>query len=219
MRQQARKYRAEAKQYLESGDLVAAGDYYTLSAHERAGHGVPEPPAQVSLGVIADFIHAALYYRMAGYDARGSNRCEMGRLVIEDVLERYETTGYAPDYSYDRARKGVFYELLGYLRVIADQDDADEAFNKALDVYEQTGSLEFHICKGEQHGVLAGVFSSIKRGAGYEVDPQGPEQHPLGLTIADWVVFERKHLPKYVKELLERGEWATESERTPEEID
>jgi hypothetical protein len=210
MREQAYEYQKEARQYRGRGELVEAGDRFTLAAYEAGGHSVPNPPAGGTVFIIRKIIDAALCYRMAGYEERGINRCEMGELIIEDVFDRYEKTGYSPEYNYDRARKGVFYELLGHLRIVAGRDDAEEAFDQALGVYEETDCLDFIAWKGEQHSSLRPLLQSYKGGLGLEVDQYGPESIGPEITLEELVAYEREHVPQLVSELIERGEWASE---------
>jgi hypothetical protein len=212
MDKRARELSNQAGELRADNRLVEAGEQFTLAAYEYAGDHALEPPSQHAIAILNTIIPAALCYRMAGYDERGVNRCEMGELIIEDVFDRYDKTGYDPEYNYDRARKGVFYELLGHLRIVAGRDDADEAFDQALDVYEATGCLEFIAWKGEQHSSLRPLLQSYKRGLGLEVDQYGPESIGPDVTLEELVAYEREHVPQFVSGLIERGEWASDNE-------
>lgn len=210
MDERARELSNQAGELRANNRLVEAGEQFTLAAYEYAGDHVLNPPSHHGVAILKTMISAALCYRMAGYEERGINRCEMGELIIEDVFDRYEKTGYSPEYNYDRARKGVFYELLGHLRIVAGRDDAEEAFDQALGVYEETDCLDFIAWKGEQHSSLRPLLQSYKGGLGLEVDQYGPESIGPEITLEELVAYEREHVPQFVSELIERGEWASE---------
>lgn len=195
------------------GELDSAGNYYTSAAHEYAGavlgHSFPEPDYTYSS--IAELLAATVCYRIAGDEFRVQNRCELGTLLAEDYIEYINDQDYREG-SFADLRRGAWPEYIGDLRTVAERDDAEDAYDRAKEIYESAGAdIEF-VCAEQEHMRLAGFFRILKRGLGHEISRDAPEQTAPGTTFPEWLEYKRERLPELLDQLEEQGEWPIKKE-------
>lgn len=209
MKKRARELRDEAERLRETENLAQAGDTYTAAAHEYAGTtGRPFPEPGATPLVLGAFLDAATCYRIAGDDLRTQNRCDMGTLVAEErqawVEEHDVESG-----SFAALRRGAWPEFVGDLRTVAERSDADEAYDRAVSIYESAGDFDF-VYAEQEHTRIAAYFRSVRAGTGQEIAPNAPEQLDPGVSFAEWVEYKRSRLPELLEELERHGVWPTE---------
>lgn len=210
MKDRARELRKDADDHRNSGDFLRAGSLYTAAAHEYAGtvteHSFPAPDHTRS--ALGELLNATTCYRIAGDEFRTQNRCELGTLLAEDYIDYIDSVEFEPG-SFADLRRGAWPEFIGDLRTIAERDDADEAYDEAISIYESAGYWEFVL--GEQeHMRLAAFFRAVRRGLGHDIPADAPEQQALGPTFPEWVEYKRDRLPNLLDELEAQGTWPAE---------
>lgn len=207
MEERARDLVDDARERREAGDLIGAGDAYTAAAHEYAGtvreHSFPEP--DLTRGTVSRLCYAATCYRIAGDEFRVQNRCELGTLLAEDYLDYIDGVEFE-DGSFADLRRGAWPEFVGDLRTIAGRDDAGDAYDEAVAIYDAAGDWEFVLAE-QEHSRLAGYFRSVRRGLGHDIPVSAPEQEAMGITFAEWVEDKRERLPGLLEELEAAGDW------------
>jgi hypothetical protein len=129
----------------------------------------------------------------------------MGTLIAEDYL-KYVEDQEPREGSFAALRRGCWKEYIGDLRTIAMQDTASEAYDEAINIYSSEGDASFVITE-QEHTNLTGFFRSVKRGAGYEIDPDDPEEMPPDITFTGWVEYKRDQLPSLLEQLEKNEEW------------
>lgn len=215
MKERARELKKEADRIRESGDFGKAGNYYTAAAHEYAGtvteHVFPEPDH--TYAALSELLRATTCYRMTGDEFRVQNRCELGTLLAEDYIEYIDDQDYREG-SFADLRRGAWPEYIGDLRTIAERDDADEAYDRAMKIYESAGSDIDIVCAEGEHMGLIRFFMSIRRGLGHEIPRDAPEQLTLEpeTTFPEWLEYKRERLPSLLDQLEEQGEWVINKE-------
>lgn len=120
--------------------------------------------------------------------------------MAEDYIEYIDHQDFERG-SFADLRRGAWPEYIGDLRTIAQRDDADVAYDRAITIYESAGDCEF-VCGEQEHTRLAGYFRGIRRGLGEDIPRDAP-----GITFSEWVEYKRERLPKLLGRLEEQGEW------------
>jgi hypothetical protein len=132
----------------------------------------------------------------------------MGTLLAEDYINYIESVDFEEE-SFADLRRGAWPEFIGDLRTIAEREDAEEAYDRAIAIYTSAGDYEFVL--GEQeHMRLAGFFRSVRWGLGHDIPEDAPEQQGLDTTFSEWVEYKRERLPGLLDELEAQGEWPVE---------
>lgn len=206
MKERARELEREADQHRSAGRISEAGDAYTSAAHEYAGSAertFPEPgDTQFVLGAL---LKAATCYRISGDDFRTQNRCDLGTTIAEDHIEYVDRQDIEPG-TFADLRRGAWPEFIGDLRTVASRTDADEAYDRAISIYESAGDFE-SVYAEQEHTKLAAFFRIVRSGVGQTIAEDDPEQLGFGTTFTEWVEYKRKRLPGLLDELEEQGEW------------
>lgn len=192
-----------ARELQSNGNSVQAGEYHTLIAHEWLGKSLPTKfGTKISGGEVA-LLRAAICYRLGGRLDRCENRCRMGILVAEDMIDRvFEME--PPENAYDRARRGAWYEYIGDFRCIGDFGDPGSAYDRAIEVYEDAGDPGTE-CSEQEHMYTMAVYNEVARALGRDPEPVETTQNDM--TLTDWVEKKRETYPEMLTELDERGEW------------
>lgn len=208
MRDRARELSSEAKNYRNRGKLSRAGNAYTGAAHEYAG-SVEEhifPECDYTADAVSSLCKAATCYRIVGDEFRTENRCDIGILLARDYANYIEAVNKGES-AFGELRRGAWPEFIGDLRTIAGMDDADDAYDRAQEIYESSGEWEFVFAE-EEHTRLAGFFLDVRRGLGHEIEEDAPERRPLdGPSFVEWLEYKRDRLPDLLDQLEEQGEW------------
>lgn len=130
----------------------------------------------------------------------------MGILLAEDYLEYVDHREIDPG-SFADLRRGAWPEFIGDLRTVARRDDAEEAYDRAREMYASAGDWEIAMAE-QEHIRLTGFFRDVKESLGHDsTDESNIELRPLGPTFTDWLEYKRERLPRFLDELDERGEW------------
>lgn len=203
---QARELRERARNQRTEANLDEAGGLYTRAAHEYVGGcelSFPEPTStHLAVGSLLD---AATCYRVVGDEFRTQNRCELGTVLVEDYEDFVNRHDIAAN-SFEDLRRGAWPEFLGDLRTIADTEGADDAYDRAIAMYEGAGDFELTYAE-QEHTRLAAFFRSVRRGAGERIAEDDPEQLDPGTTFSEWVDYKREHLPRLLDQLASQGTW------------
>lgn len=210
MKGRARELSKRAQKTRTSGQLVEAGNLYTASAYEYAGevteHRFPEPDRTYS--AVAELVNAATCYRIAGLQSDVHNRCEIGILLAEDYFE-YINGCEIEDGSFGDVRRGAWPEYIGDFRTIARRENADDAYEQAIAIYQAAGDWEIAYAE-QEHSRLAAYFRNLQYGLGQEIPETAPEQLGFGTTFAEWVEYKRNRLPSLLERLENQGSWPAE---------
>jgi len=210
MKDQARELVKEAQNLRDEGEPLQAGDMYTAAAHEYAGdatkHSFPEPDS--TNGAVSRLRYAATCYRIAGDEFLTHNRCELGTLLADDYINYIEGVDFEPG-SFADLRRGAWPEYIGDLRVIAQRDDAAEAYDRATEIYESAGDCE-SVYAEQEHTRLGAFYKNVRRGLGHDIPEEAPERMGFGTTFSEWVEYKRARLPDLLDELERQGRWPTE---------
>lgn len=198
--QKHRESRTAAINFRRQGQYVSAGDWYTLAAYTDLATG---KPGNSSAAELRHFIEAATCYRVGGHKDRCENRCHMGILRAEDLRERYKD-GSPPSHSVHHATRGGWDEFIGDLRVVGDLGGVAQAYERALTTYREAGDPEAYRAESP-NSVLWAYFDDIERGA---TGDAGSISHRQTVTFSEFLQYKRKHLPTYIRTLVEQGEWS-----------
>ncbi|WP_167879928.1 hypothetical protein [Halorhabdus rudnickae] len=132
----------------------------------------------------------------------------MGILLAEDYFEYIERQEFGPQ-SFGAFRRGAWPEFIGDLRTIAQRKNAEEAYDRAHEIYESAG--DYQISTGEQeHMRLTGFFRNVRLGLGHDISDDALEHQPMGPSTTDWLEYKRERLPEYLDQLDAQGEWPLE---------
>lgn len=198
-----RSHRDRANELRTNGDYVEAGEYYSLAAYCRFGERPPDSYGiNMSAGQV-NLLRAAICYRVGGRSDRCRTRCRQGELIAEEMIDRVFSMD-PPEYHYDRARRGVWYEYLGDFRCIGEIGDPDRAYERAIVVYEDAGDPGTE-CSEQEHGYTMAVYREVARAV--DQDPGPIDSMRNELTLTDWVAAKRETYPSLLDELDERGKW------------
>lgn len=210
MKDQAQKLVEEAQDLRNANELLEAGDVYTAAAHEYAGtvveHLFPEPDN--TRGAVSRFRYAATCYRIGGDEFRTQNRCDLGVLLAEDYVNYIDDMDFEKG-SFADLRRGAWPEFIGDLRVIAQRDEANEAYDRAISIYESAGDFEFAYAE-QEHMRLAAFFRNVRRGLGHDIPEDAPEQMGFETTFSEWLEYKRSRLPDLLNDLEAQGTWPVE---------
>lgn len=198
----ARELLEDAEAAHEENDLVTAGDLYTRTAYAYVASGPYDPGGWTSKGLYC-LLLAATAYKVAGRDQLCENRCRQGILIAEDVSER-ALAGSTPSNIYDDAKRGVWQEYIGDFRLVAGLDGADEAYDRATNVYVEAGDPETSYAEQETGWIMA-YFREVARPTGMDVETLSEVQ--MRYPMSEWVAFKRDHLPEALETLVKRGSW------------
>ncbi|MBO4249197.1 hypothetical protein IL252_15370 [Halomicrobium sp. IBSBa] len=206
----------EAGKAREAGQLGRAGNLYTAAAHEHAGtvteHSGPEPDHTER--AVARFVYAATCYRIAGNDFRTQNRCDIGILLAEDYAAYLADRDFEPG-TFADLRRGAWPEFIGDLRTIAQRDDADDAYDRAIEIYDSVGDWEF-VYGEQEHIRLASYYRDVRRGLGDKIPDDAPEAKGFGTTFAEWVAYKRERLSDLLNALEAQQAWPVPQGQTNE---
>lgn len=198
-----RSHRDRAIRARKGGELVRAGEHYSLAGFARLSEDIPgRYGIRVSAGVV-NLLRAAICYRVGNRPNRCQNRCEIGILVAEDVHQRVFDEE-RPENAYDRARRGVWQEYIGDFRHIGRINDPDEAYQNAIDVYEDAGDPDTFYSE-QEHCYTMAVYREVARSVGRDCGPVDSVSNDL--TLGTWVQKKRETYVSMLTELEERGEW------------
>lgn len=204
--ERGRELRDEARTLQDAGQLHEAGDRHTACALEFAGstqRTFPDPGGlETALGHLLD---AATCYRISGDAFRTKNRCQLGTALAEDRFE-YVRDIDVREQSFEELRRGAWLEFIGDLRTIARRDDADEAYDRAVAIYESAGEWEV-VMSEQEHLRLLAYYRSLKEGLGIDIPEDAPEAPTLGVTFSEWIAYKRETLPRLLDELEAQGTW------------
>ena len=167
-------------------------------------HAFPEPDH--TYAALSALLRAATCYRIIGDKFRIQNRCELGTLLAEDYIEYIDNQDYREG-SFADLRRGAWFEYIGDLRTVTERDDADKAYERAMNIYESAGSDVGFVCAEGEHMGLARFFMSVRKGLGHEIPRDAPEQPAPGTTFPEWLEYKRERLPGLLNQLEEQGEW------------
>lgn len=192
-----------ADDYRSRSEYGKAGEYYTAAAYEYFGHDTFEPPGQrVSHGEYM-FLRAGICYLLHGKPDRCENRCRQGILVAEDMVDR-ALAKPTPDNFYDQARRGAWYEYVGDFRVLAHIEGADEAYDLALEIYNDAGDPETGFSE-QEHMWLMAFFQSVAEAVGYDREEWNTVR--TDYKLSEWLEYKRTRLPNLIDKLAKSGEW------------
>lgn len=211
MKDRARELTEQADGFRSSNELRKAGNVYTAAAHEYAGtvteHSFPNPDYTPS--ALGELLEATTCFRISGDEFRTQNRCELGTRLAEDYAEFSRNQEFEEN-SFANLRRGAWAEFIGDLRTIAERDDADEAYDRAKEIYDSAGYWEF-VLKEWEHIRLSSYFRLVREGLGHDIPRDAPEVHGMDMTFTDWLEYKRERLPGMLDELEAQGEWPVES--------
>jgi hypothetical protein len=133
----------------------------------------------------------------------------MGALLAEDYFE-FTTKQEFDRESFANLRRGAWPEFIGDLRTIAGRDDADRAYDRALNIYESAGYWEW-VMREQEHTQIATFFRTVREGLGHDIPRDAPEVHGMDMTFADWLKYKRDRLPDLLDALEDQGSWPAET--------
>lgn len=210
MKDRARDLTEKADEFRGSNELRKAGNFYTAAAYEYAGtvseHSFPDP--DYTRSALGELLKATTCYRIVGDEFRTQNRCELGTVLAEDYAE-FSRNQEFDENSFANLRRGAWPEFIGDLRTIAERDDADEAYDRAKEIYESAGYWEF-VLKEWEHIRLSSYFRLVREGLGHDIPRDAPEVHGMDMTFTDWLEYKRERLPDMLDELEAQGTWPVE---------
>jgi len=199
----ARKHKEVANEYRRAEEFSEAGDYFTTAAYAYLG----DSPPKTGLGITnAEYclLQAVVCYRLGDQFSRAVNRSRQGILIAEDVLDRV-LAAETPENVYDRARRGALYEFIGDFRVVGDLDGADEAYDAAVEIYEEAGDPTTGYSEQERMRLMD-FLDLVGTAVGEELEASWRTgQH--NSTFTEWVAYKRDQLPSVVTELMALGTW------------
>lgn len=200
-RQQARKYLEKAEKKRSNGDYVAAGEYYSQAAFERAGVGTFVNGSDGS--ELRCLLHACTCYRVGEAEKWYQNRARMGELLTEELATRAFSKP-EPTHTFDKAQRGVWYEFAGDFRTVGGFTDAAAAYEQAKQVYREAGNPTTGSAE-QPHMAVLSYFDSVAKAADADIDEiRGSTSNQ---PLSNWVTYKQDRLPKYLEILDDRGEY------------
>lgn len=196
-------HRNRAIRLRTDGELVRAGEYYSLAGFARLSDDVPGRYGIRVSGGVVNLLRAAICYRVGDRMDRCRNRCRMGILVAEDMHDRV-FDAEQPENSYDRARRGVWQEYIGDFRCIGDIGDPDAAYENAIDVYEHAGDPDTFYSE-QEHCYTMAVYHEVTKAVDRDSGPI--DDYLNDMTFTDWVRKKQETYPLLLGELDQYDEW------------
>ncbi|MFC7046963.1 hypothetical protein ACFQH6_17540 [Halobacteriaceae archaeon GCM10025711] len=203
--EQSARYREEAHELRRAGEFEAAGNLYTRAAFE--GLGVNEFTLGNTSRYLRPLLSAATCYRLAGDERTCRYRCQVGALLAEEIGERLLARS-TPENAYDNARRGAWFEFVGDFRLLGGLDGADDAYERAKEIYREAGDPETADSE-VVHGVLLGYFYDVAAAVGHDTETFNLEVS-LRYPFSEWVEYKQAYLPDLLDTLFEQGEWVWE---------
>lgn len=199
----AHEHKSKAEDCRENGEFEQAGEHFTAAAYEEFGILPSRRFYQHRSHGLYYLLHAAVCYRLAELDDRCHNRCEQGRLICEDVQARVMELP-TPENDYDRVRRGAWDEFIGDFYVIAGQECAEAAYDRARSTYETADEIHLGFAEWE-HLHLIWFFESLALAVNQNLDTWYDRKSEL--SFPEWIDHKREQLPAYYDRLIQAGTW------------
>lgn len=124
-------FEQKAEDHVDSGNFETVADYHTLAGHEALGSGeyLIRPFDRDSLDSaygLQSMLLATFWYRVAG--RRERLRARQGISIAEELRE------YVVDHD---PQRGLLWEYVGDLRLVADLEGVDDAYAHASEYYRE----------------------------------------------------------------------------------
>lgn len=204
--EQGSEYVDIADEKRQNKQFVEAGDYYTQATYEYLGQGGSKPNRSTSSKGLHYLAMGSICYRLANRFDWCENRCQQGVLIAESISER--ALSHRPSSNqYEIARRGAWAEYVGDFRILADLDNAADAYEVAKEVYREADDPKLAVIE-QEHMRLVELLRKIGVAAEYDLEElYSLQQHYDGGTFTDWLDYKREHLPKVLERLLAQEEW------------
>lgn len=189
----------KANSLAAEGKYSDAGDTYVRAGFEEAGQWFGSSSWGQELRML---YKACLCYRLADHNRQCRFTAKFGILLAEEYAARAERKP-SPSHPPDKAERGVWYEFIGDLRLIADFDGVTEAYDRAKEIYKEVGDPLADFAEGPVMVVQA-IFSTTVLIAGEEYDLISNSAQG---RLTDWVEYKQEQLPKLIESILSSGEW------------
>lgn len=202
-----RQYLEAAQTAREGGDLEAAGVYYVATArgHLMQSRQLPdETDAEDGLSVgyswfglgIARYLKGALCFRLADAQQRCRYHCQQGAAIAADAREEF--------YTYP-AEVGLSYEMVGDFRLVAGQNDYDDAYAAAAERY---APVENDLTWQMEDGFDDLSYLMLVLAASVGMAPDDELRDAIARTSLDErIAYKREQYPEVIDAVVEAGNW------------
>lgn len=146
---------------------------------------------------------AALCYRLAGAEERAENRCRQGVLVARDLIDNEGDFGGA----WQPPHVGFCYEIIGDLQLFGELGGHQEAYENALDYYEDVDNHLGWQSEPEFEDAIL-LFLNLAEEIGYGIDAEDAVRYE---SLIERIQHKQTHYPNIVETVLERGELNAET--------
>lgn len=207
-----RKYVEYAKVCRERGQYEAAANYYTAAAHGRflnfrrspdIVEGGARPESDIgSFGLgIRELLSAILCYRLGDNPKRARNRCQIGKLLIDDA-RKFET-----DFN-DVARQGWCHEAMGDLAVFGNLNLEEGAYQTAKELYKDVDDPLGWLAEDEFEFLIQPLFS-LADSVGYDLT-KSTQTQIRRRSLVERVRFKEDHYSEIIARVINIGSWKSE---------
>jgi hypothetical protein len=193
-RQLAEEYRSNQEHIQAAGSFISLSYLYFGNSKINMGT-LDENQVEAAQG-LRNLMSGVTCYRLGQSTTRAQNLAEQGILIAEDVRDHVAT--------FD-AQRALMKEYIGDLRVIADLDGADGAYQTAHDEYAEIDN-PIHWQAEPAFQVLMTEFLSMTKAAGHDI-PRMEKPSIKSESLVDRITYKRERFPEIVESLLTIEEW------------
>lgn len=183
--------------------LIDAGEQFTLTAYQYLGQSSFSPPYGHTAWGLYALLMAGTCYIIGGEESRCKNRCRQGILIAEDIKHRVLAEP-VPENIYDHARRGAWDEYIGDFRVLGQLEEADEAYDAAVEIYLDAGDPDTGFSE-QEHMRLRQYFTEVAGATGYN----SGELNRLrtSISFSAWIAYKREYFPDILDRLSKSEKW------------
>lgn len=182
-----------------NGSFREAADTYVRAAFEEAGQFFGLSSRGIELRML---YKACLCYRLTEQERPSRFIASFAIGLAREYAARTEEKP-TPSHSSDSAERGVWYEFIGDIQVVAGLNDGIEAYDRAKTIYREAGDPRASFGEGPIRSVQA-IFDDMALHA------DADEELVIDATqgrLTDWVDYKQEHLPKLINIILSSREW------------
>lgn len=202
------EYRELADGNWENNKFAAAANQYSSAAFEYFG----ERKVNWTAKGLQMLLQAALCYRLTSNEQKVSFCQNLVEAVSYDAIDSHEFPPAdseheknEPWYRYEIAVEGGWYEYIGDIRTISSSQNSPEAYERALEIYEQTDDLDLGYSE-QVHNRLFDFYCNVAIKAGESNSCDKIRKMSFlenDSTFSDWVHYKRDTLPDHITLLIQ----------------
>ena len=206
------EYSDFAKELRQQGKLVDAGEYYVASSfgYLMKYRVIDESKFESSLSPTKlGFFHrnlilGSLCYRLAGELSRTKSYCQLGIIIVKDVLLHDEAI-LSPE---PGPPTGLCHEMIGDFELVGQLDSFDESYENAEMNFRMTDN---HIgwSAEPEFELVINTFIELADGVGYEI-PENEKGRIRHWSLINRIHLKRDHYRAIIEKVLDVGNWESD---------